>query len=426
MESIRLLQIGDIHFPEWRDQQLVDWKDTTVPSRLVRSAVPNRLQNAMRKAVSTCASQEISGLLFCGDLTSIGQLGAYRECVDYIIDNFRLREPGLWAPAAVNVVPGNHDIDRRSFDPNGPDIFAKFEPLVDAWANRWEPILVGRGVRASQLGSNGCSAGVFSMNSCVGCGEQRFIPAPIQNVLSRWIARFRARNPIEAEVLFVEQLDTPSFEETHVTEVCESVEQMAPDTVVLILAHHNLLQQATPRIDLYTDVINGGLVRSRLASRDRPVLYCHGHIHKSPIEVVTSPAHPAGALVSIAAPLFVDGFNILELHFSRAGRPLGCTVRPFKSEDHGGMEESQPTRIPLVPAPRAPMFIDDLLRAVIGATTEAPVRFAEIAARVREAHPTAADEAIAGMLLEAEWLGITEVKDRSAVPAIWVIRRTGP
>ena len=96
-----MLQIGDIHFPDYRNEFLADLKDATVSPRLVESAVPNRLRNAMRKAVSLCSTESISALLFCGDLTSKGQLGPYQECVEYVVENFGIGEPGRWNQSAI-------------------------------------------------------------------------------------------------------------------------------------------------------------------------------------------------------------------------------------------------------------------------------------------------------------------------------------
>ena len=38
-------------------------------------------------------------------------------------------------------------------------------------------------------------------------------------------------------------------------------------------------------------------------------MYCHGHIHDDPVEVVTTPADSKGGVIIISAPRFSDGFK---------------------------------------------------------------------------------------------------------------------
>jgi len=81
-----------------------------------------------------------------------------------------------------------------------------------------------------------------------------------------------------------------------------------------------------PRIAPYSELINGGAVRTALLNLDRPLLYLHGHLHTSPIEVVRVPDRARSAIISISAPLFRDGYNVVEIAFNQEAVPLGCRV----------------------------------------------------------------------------------------------------
>ena len=48
MNVIRMLQIGDIHFPETSAIKIADFQDTSFPSNLASIVSPNRLQQSIR------------------------------------------------------------------------------------------------------------------------------------------------------------------------------------------------------------------------------------------------------------------------------------------------------------------------------------------------------------------------------------------
>jgi hypothetical protein len=85
-----------------------------------------------------------------------------------------------------------------------------------------------------------------------------------------------------------------------------------------------------PRIAHYSEFINGGAVRTKLLNFDRPLIYLHGHLHTSPIEVVRVPDRARSAIISISAPLFRDGYNVIEVAFNQDAVPLGCRVIAYR------------------------------------------------------------------------------------------------
>jgi hypothetical protein len=191
--------------------------------------------------------------------------------------------------------------------------------------------------------------------------------------------------------------------------------------VPVLLAHHNLLPQATPRFAAYTELVNGGLVRSQLSDCSRPILYLHGHIHEDPIEVVERHCSGTGKLVLISAPLFVDGFNVVNVEFSDANRLLGVEVQRFRMR-MGGHVDAEPkdtVRIPLVD-PLADA--NQLLPTVMGAIRELKrVRFPKLLKEVQARQAGCAEADVIDAVVEAQWSELLEISDREEEPSRWTI-----
>ena len=430
LKSLRLLQISDVHYPDVCESLNVDRKDEAFPVSLLEASVSNQLQSAVRKILSVCAEKAVSGILVCGDLTSQGNLKSYRECAKYLVSSLGLGQQGGWPFDSVHVVPGNHDVDRDQADPQGRDLLQKFQPLQSVWHGLAAPILPVEGVRHSLVSEENCTVHVSSLNSCVGCGERRSLPQSIRDQLQRLLSEYAERVPPESAFQVIgEQLDTPAFLEEHVAELVQRIAALGPECLAVAVAHHNLLPQAQVRIDIYTEVINGGLLRSRLASCGRPVLYCHGHIHQDPIEIIQNARAPCGRVVSISAPELVAGFNLIEVFFARSGLPAGCEVTPYRVGDAKEIQETPALRVPLV-APRDAQRIaegNDVLAAlllVLGANYR---RFRDVLQAVREQANTRHQErTVAGAIMEAEWLGLAAINDREEEFRHWSIRKSGP
>ena len=306
METLKFIQLGDIHLPDVKSLTNTDSKDDGFPTSLANIIGLNPLQAVMREVVHFCEKERhsIAAILICGDLTSRGDLAGYQECLNYLQSNLRLATSTVWQPERIHAVPGNHDIDRTKCDPAHTDLFIKFEALSSAWANLGLPILPVKGVRRTHVELKGQTAEVFSLNSCLGCGEQLALPKKIKSQLHALLQPFLT-SP-DAFDLIGHQLDTPAFDKEHLHALLSAIADLPATSVPIVLAHHNLLPQAVPRIEIYTEVINGGMMRSRLAQCSHPVIYSHGHIHEDPVEVVSFPKTTEGRLVSVSAPNLVQ------------------------------------------------------------------------------------------------------------------------
>lgn len=342
MHRTRLLQLGDVHFPKRREQRLADIQDEGL-APIVDASTPNLLKGALRAVVRRLSS--VDHLLVCGDMTDKGVYQGYLDCLAHLDQALGLSDPDRFQSIPVHVVPGNHDIDRRSATVSG-DLLAKFDLLASAWEDIGRPVLATRTAVVTEASSGLAKVAFASLNSCIGCGERRFFPQSIQDRVGEVIDGHHGQN--SGDDLLFEELDTPAFQIEHIEQLEDALLDMQA-SVVVVVAHHNILPQATPRFKVYTDLVNGGLVRSRLASLKGPVLYLHGHIHDGPIEIVNQVMPNEGVLVCISAPELIDGFNEVDIYFTNRGVPLGCVIRAYRRVSDGGILQRDESLIPFRP-----------------------------------------------------------------------------
>jgi hypothetical protein len=415
VSRLTILQVGDVHFPT-HDAANVDQKDSSVPETLVKLGTGSILQASTRALIGAIAEEPRALLVFTGDLTTAGALAGYRNCVSYLVRALDLDDSSRWSQDRLQVVPGNHDVDRKLVKPN--DLFAKFKPLRDVWDEHALPIIATTNARRTLLTDGPASLTAYGLNSCLGCGEKRKISVAIRKLIEKRVTRALVKAEVEKTKAVKgavavtrglgETLDAPAYSHDDVQWVCEDIATSGVGLPVLI-AHHNLLQQATPRVGLYTDVMNAGLLRTRLGGLRRPVLYLHGHIHDDPIESVVQSAPGAGQIVCISVPEFHQGFNKIEITFSDDGRPLGCAITRYRTSPGG------------VAAPEAPVRVrfesDDFPMSPLAATVAAHLlenagtsSLKEL--MTRQDSSTVNEERLYRAVEEVEWLGLVRVLDR--------------
>jgi hypothetical protein len=429
MKSIKLLLVGDIHYPDVKSAlAIADYKDTAYPSDLAKISIPDKLQNVAREISRLRDDDEcIAGILLCGDLTTHGDLDGYRDCVKYLNEALRLSDSTIWRNEHVHIVPGNHDVDRKLCD--GSDFFQKFIPLVEAWSGPPQRDFTAKGSRHTVIEKNGIGAAIFSLNSCVGCGEKRFLPEKVREDLSGILSKAFREDSINGFDLVGVQLDTPAFVEGDISNVVTAIGQMGQNYLPIVLAHHNILPQAAPRIALYTEAINGGLVRSRLTHCLSPVIYCHGHIHTDPIEIIQTASGNGSSVVSLSIPPLIDGFDVLEVHFGHKDFPVGCTIHRHRVQSDGGVLciQEKDVRVP-VHSGKLHDHMDDRMIAILKSVKhDKYLRFDALITPIhRKFRKQFSENAIAKYLLEAEWLGLVEILNREEQPKVWQVRKTQP
>lgn len=376
------------------------------------------LQRVLRSISRRLESDDEVVVFLCGDLACQGDTREYDGVVKWLVDSLHL---GAHALDHLHVVPGNHDVDRRLCTARTKLNPKKFAPLIGSWKSAVGEILATDSVRTTDVGPDEGGLRVFSLNSCIGCGEWRLFPKPVRKELAAAIEAYRKSDRDKAFKLEGEKLDTPMFDEEHITELQEQLSECAINRVPFVLAHHNLLQQELERVGLYTDLLNGGPLRTMLARLGRPVIYCHGHIHDDPIETVADIKQQGSQLVCISAPELVHGFNEIKIQFSRAGEPLGICIYLHRLEANGvvSLRTTHKVRF-LNTANRIPEDITYLQRALPTGTQ----RFLAIKQAYEQASKSTLDEEeFEDLIIEAGWLGILSIDDETAPAKYWTVRR---
>jgi hypothetical protein len=423
MQRLRLLHVGDVHYPEKRIEKLDDIKDSSFPAEVAQQMVQTPLKAVLRAAALEIADRPVSGYLISGDLISRGDIPEYEACLDCLINVLKLREVQT---DRIHAVPGNHDFDRASVNPVALDTARKFRPISEAWASRGLPVLTVQDVRETIVKCGTSGAALYSINSCLGCGERRHLPSEVANQMCDLFAAYVAKvGASDAFGLLGEKLDSPGFVEADIDAICASVQRLNPDIVPVVLAHHNLLPQAVVRIEIYTEVMNAGRARSRFCDFGNTVLYCHGHIHDDPVEVIETPDNRLARIVAIAAPELCRGFNIIQIEYGQKGTPLGCRVIRFKYNLRNGSVLSEEVRVNLtrLSYERAIAIGPPGLKTVLASLGRREERFESAFEKTRWARDETQRRRFADALSEAEWLGLIELEHRQKEPQHWWIKK---
>ena len=242
-----ILHVGDIHLPSSaKSAESVDHKDSRFPPDLKALISSRRLKKAFEKIFDILSSDDISAILFMGDLTDYGDAAAYSACASYIANSLQIGSKGIFEKLPVGIVSGNHDIDRL-LAKSSPST-AKFAPLLSALSSAGLPPIPIEKPHWINLRAGEIATSIALMNSCWGCGSAEYIPlefrddvqAAIENAISR------GTSGREVQAYYERQFDTPAFSD-------ESIQRLLADTqsnpcpLFLVAAHHNILPQRMPR-----------------------------------------------------------------------------------------------------------------------------------------------------------------------------------
>ena len=344
---IRILQVGDIHLPtSSKPRTAVDAKDGRFPVDLKTTISDAPVKAVFKQIYKIIEAGDVGGIVFMGDLTDYGDMPGYTACANYISRSLQLGAGGIHDNIPVSVLPGNHDIKRELAKAPGPT--TKFMPLQEALTRAGLPQFPLHKPGWLKVTSGNATVAIGLLNSCWGCGSMEHIPDEFRESVSHAIdAAISAGNSEKAtQAYYNRQLDTPAFADATIKDLGTFASDKAAFELLVISAHHNLLPQRQPRLAPYTELVNSGALRSALLDLRRPVLYLHGHIHDDPIEVLSGPE--ADPLILISAPLITDGFNVLDLTFTRTGAPLSCHLVPWRVDSAGTIRRKQTVVLPLL------------------------------------------------------------------------------
>lgn len=413
MQIIRILQLGDIHYPELHSSAaVVDAVDQQFPSSLKSQVASSKYSAVMREAATR--ERDADALVFCGDLTTSGHIGSYRDCVTNLVNLFGLKNVPA-GHSSVHAVPGNHDVDwNLAGDESG-----KFDPLREAWAKLGVPILEPMNLRATSPSQDKPNVKLLSLNSCIACGERRY-SALDQDALAelRELVGLIS-NPMDD--VREEMLDAPMFRHSDIEAVVSMINGLPRTVLPVVIAHHNLLPQSQPRLHVYSELVNAGAFRAALASCMRVSIYLHGHIHADPIEIVEQLKPEGGRTIAISAPRIDEGFNEIAIAFGKHGYPLGCTVTPIRCNEAGLVRAMASVHIPLR-ARDSPM--DSKVEEVIAGLSPGPQWFSNFVES--DPVPRLSEQEIANALLEGYWAGQVGIDQPDRVPQEWQIERRLP
>ncbi len=237
MKTVKLLQIGDVHYPEFiRENLNLDSGDRGFPSG-VRSQVVTHPSQTVARAVQRLLNQDekISFIMICGDITTKGNLEGFRDGLTWLATQLGLNDQHRWPIDAIHAVPGNHDVDRKVVSPDESDVHKKFAGIEQAWVAQFDVVLTVRGLRITSL--KGCPEVVLhSLNSCLGCGEYRGLPDAICEAL-----RAATTDMIEAgrhedyDKLQYEQIDTPVFSEDEIEDLVNSIKRAGQGVLPIVV-----------------------------------------------------------------------------------------------------------------------------------------------------------------------------------------------
>ena len=392
-----------------------DIKDKNVPS-ITTQVAASPLQGSIRHASRLLEDNDYSAILFCGDLTSRGCIPKYKECVEYLVQALELNKKSI---SSIHVVPGNHDVsrslctDKKAFNPT------KFEPLAKAWACLSEDAICIQGVREETYNVNGCSLQVLSMNSCMGCGEWHLYPENLRAEMEKVLSARRASEPKRMFEIEGDQLDTPMFDHDDIETANQRIQAAPIDSIPIVAAHHNLLPQELTRLEVYTELINSGCFRSTMSSMSRPLLYCHGHIHDDPIEIISSGKELKSQLICVSAPEIEKGFNEIKVYYSDGNKPLGVEIVMHRARPGGTFYKQSH----IVRFFNRSIFSTPEIEAIRKFVTQAPVSFSALKSDYEcEQGKTIQAKTFAKHLEEAEWLGIINIENKHDIN-YWNIKR---
>lgn len=367
-ETLSILQLGDVHFPEAMSKtSLLDFKDKGFSPELAHRGAPSTFLEVVRSIQNDLSKGSIDAFVVVGDLTTMGSVPAYSECIAYLKAAF-IDDRFASKLDYFRVLPGNHDLRRNTkMDIPLPEKFKEFQDIVIAAGFAGFPV---EKIDSVDLGDGQkSSARLWLANSCVGCGEVRRMPDFLATAVSGHVGALGGTN-IDADPdvrrAMYEDIDTPLVDEAAINSFITQTQDDHEKRIAILCAHHNLLPQYRPRVSVYGEMLNAGYLRRRLLDLPRPIVYLHGHVHDDPIEIIQTPDSPTGQIISIGAPLAQDGYNIIDLCFGHSGVPLAVRVNRIRLSPTGS-RTARVSTIPLLTAQRALRALSPLAQRVYDA-----------------------------------------------------------
>lgn len=430
IKILTVLQVGDIHYPEARKGPLpIDLKDKAFPPGLIQKLGIPPLQAVVREIQGQMRKRQIDAIAFMGDLTHKGDNDGLSECISYIKKSFLDYITSYKASVPAIVVPGNHDVIVPATGIT--DIESKFGVFNEALKANGLPEICVDQAQQYEITAKGVKAHLYAVNSCVGCSEKRSIPDDVKKQIAEEIKHKLSGAGIDGmdcenilEQAF-ERLDVPAVHVDAIDRICSDINDAEIDIANILVAHHNLIPQAIPRISPYTEMVNGGDFRASLLDIHKPLIYLHGHVHNDPVEVIKRPRDMGGMIILVSAPMLEDGFNIIEVAFSDANLPLGCSIHPYRLSTSGHIKSGKVISIPFWPHMPNYGVLAQLSRDALSILMASPTTYYGDLVRACEkiAVKIDSEDLLAQALRELQWLGFISIDNHDNPYSHWRIQR---
>jgi 3',5'-cyclic AMP phosphodiesterase CpdA len=337
VKSLRVLQIGDLHVPEWQSSEgPIDDKDPEFSASIKGQLVEDPLRQILSRIDRITSEGQIDYVALMGDFTTKGAPEFIEPAME-VIDALTRRKDGTKIP--IIGVPGNHDVEKAEAATLGE--IGKFDRISHLFEKfDWAKLPVEKTQTINLTKSDGYSIPALLINTSIGSwSTHHMIPAVAEQFSNdsqmgeppltpnevlpdgQTVAGERTREPVDRTEQLISQMDTPYVSSLTLSTLDDSISSFEGSSVIVI-GHHNLLPQRVPRILPYGEMLNGGAVRNFLSNCSKNVIYLHGHIHEDPIENVTIPNSSERVeknrnLIMISAPKIVDGFNELAFFYDQ-------------------------------------------------------------------------------------------------------------
>lgn len=350
MYKFTLLQIGDLHYPDWKTEKApVDLKSNTIAQSIIEDFSDSSLEQVLAGISGRVSKPDVDAIAFMGDFTSLGDAKKLAQAAHHMTHLCRPTLSGRLNRPQLLAVPGNHDVNREAALAEGPML--KFSNFCNVFASLgWSTPDLSAPVHFDLLGQSQQVVHAVLLNTSIGCWEATTVPAHVWKELN---GERLNEPPIETEVhsqtpaevapavprnrapahhyqsrliQYYQQLDCPYFSVEALDAVTQRAADVPESTPILIIGHHNIMPQRTPRISPFGEVLNAGTVRRALLSTNRTLIFLHGHIHQDPIEIISDPKYSKSKIISISAPLISNGWNEISFYFDENARGLGIRI----------------------------------------------------------------------------------------------------
>jgi len=399
----------------------VDLKDKGVKSSFSDSLASNPFLACVRGMYKAIEEEKPDLVTFMGDLTTKGDLGGYNDCLQYLAKGMCLGTSPIINPDNILFVAGNHDVCRKTAIEKGVD--EKFKVLNDMLSKNGFSPLTTQTVDHRKISNGKKTVHAYGLNSSIGCAEKRHLSSRVADLIFKKIEDDLAADIDKRDEILddaYEVLDAPAIHSDTIAELVTSIQGLSETELGVLIAHHNILPQATPRVEAYTELVNSGSFRSTVSQLGHPLLFLHGHIHTDPIEVIYNPIYGKRPLICISAPAFDSGFNLLEIGHDRSNRPIGCKITPYRINSSGYLTKEAQMIVPFGHMP-VRILNDKVAHLASIIIRKTMLTWSDLGKEI-DSSAGIDDDEIPAIVDELQWHGLISIENKKSNPETWRIR----